>query len=479
MTAPALPGRAHGFAEDVRRIAPLAWPVVIGQVAVLAFNTIDTVLVGRHSPADLAAFAVGAAAYVTVFIGFMGIVLAVSPIVGQLFGAGRLEAAGDELHQAIWLALGLSVIGVVLLLFPQPFLWIAKAGPDIAERVHGYLKALALALPASLLFTAFRGFNTAVSRPKIVMVLQIGGLAAKLPLSIALVFGVPAWGIPEMGVTGAGLATAVALWVQLLLAWALMRRDPFYAPFRFWGHGLHAPNRRALWGLLRLGVPMGAGILIEVTGFSMMALLISRLGTLPVAGHQIAVNIVSLMFMLPLGLANASGTLVAQRIGAGDLADARRLGWHGLLLGCLLAAVLGVIVLGLREPIIALYTPHAEVAAAALPLLAWVVVFHLADALQTVAAFVLRAWRIATLPMFIYAGSLWGIGLAGGYTLGLNVTGATPPALQGAPGFWAACTAGLVVAGVALTVFMRLVLKAKAEELQQRAARRATSRSAA
>jgi len=479
MTAPAWPGRAHGFVEDVRRIAPLAWPVVIGQVAVLAFNTIDTVLVGRHSPADLAAFAVGAAAYVTVFVGFMGIVLAVSPIVGQLFGAGRLQAAGDELHQAVWLALALSVLGIVLLLFPQPFLWIAKAGPDIAERVHGYLKALAVALPASLLFTAFRGFNTAVSRPKVVMLLQIGGLVAKLPLSIALVFGVPAWGIPELGVTGAGIATAVALWIQLLLAYVMMRRDAFYDRFRFWGRGLHAPNRQALWGLLRLGVPMGAAILIEVTGFSMMALLISRLGTLPVAGHQIAVNIVSLMFMLPLGLANASGTLVAQRIGAGDLADARRLGWHGLVLGGLLAAVLGMAMFATREPVIALYTRDEAVAAAAFPLLAWVVVFHLADALQTVAAFVLRAWRIATLPMFIYAGSLWGIGLVGGYTLGFDLTGATPPALRGAPGFWAASTAGLVVAGVALTVFMRLVLKAKAEELQKRAARQAAGHPAA
>jgi multidrug resistance protein, MATE family len=478
MTAPVMPGRARGFVEDVRRIAPLAWPVVIGQVAVLAFNTIDTVLVGRHSPADLAAFAVGAAAYVTVFVGFMGIVLAVSPIVGQLFGAGRLEAAGDELHQAVWLALALSVLGMVLLLFPQPFLWIAKAGPDIAERVHGYLRALAVALPASLLFTAFRGFNTAVSRPKVVMLLQIGGLAAKLPLSIALVFGVPAWGIPELGVTGAGIATAVALWVQLLLAFVMMRRDRFYDRFSFWGRGLHAPNRQALWGLLRLGIPMGAAILIEVTGFSMMALLISRLGTLPVAGHQIAVNIVSLMFMLPLGLANASGTLVAQRIGAGDLSDARRLGWHGLVLGGLMAAVLGVIVFGSRESIIALYTRDAAVAAAALPLLTWVVVFHLADALQTVAAFVLRAWRIATLPMFIYAGSLWGIGLVGGYTLGFDLTGATPPALQGAPGFWAASTAGLVAASVALTVFMRLVLKAKAEELQRQAVQRAAGQPA-
>ena len=224
---------------------------------------------------------------------------------------------------------------------------------------------------------------------------------------------------------------------------------------------------------------MGAAILIEVTGFSMMALLISRLGTLPVAGHQIAVNIVSLMFMLPLGLANAGGTLVAQRIGAGDLADARRLGWHGLLLGGLLAAVLGVVVFGLREPIISLYTRDAAVAAAALPLLTWVVVFHLADALQTVAAFVLRAWRIATLPMFIYAGSLWGIGLVGGYTLGFDLTGATPPALRGAPGFWAACTAGLVVAGIVLVIFMRLVLKAKAEELLQQAVRPAAGQPAA
>jgi MATE family multidrug resistance protein len=180
---------AHGFLADVRRIMPLAWPVLVGQLAVLAFSTIDTILVARHSQADLAAFAVGSAAYITVFVGFMGVVLAVSPIAGQLFGAGRLEAAGDEVHQAIWLALGLSVLGCALLVFPQPFLWLAKAGPDVAERVRGYLLALALSLPASLLFTVFRGFNTAVSRPKAVMLLQVAGLGLKLPLSAALVSG--------------------------------------------------------------------------------------------------------------------------------------------------------------------------------------------------------------------------------------------------------------------------------------------------
>lgn len=452
--------RGQSFAADVRRIAPLAWPVFVGQIAVLAFNTIDTILVARHSSTDLAAFAVGAAAYVTVFVGFMGVVLAVSPIVGQLFGAKRLEAAGDEAHQAVWLALALSVLGSLLLLFPQPFLWLSKATPDIAERVSGYLVALSAALPASLLFTVFRGFNTAVSRPKAVMALQVAGLALKLPLTAALVFGMPEWGVPELGLTGCGVATAVAMWMQVLVACWLLKRDPFYTPFRLWGRGLHPPHRQALWGLVRLGVPMGLAILIEVTGFSMMALLISRIGPVPVAGHQIAVNIVSMMFMLPLALANAAATLVAQRIGAGDLPDARRLGWHSLGLGTLLAMALGSVVYLGRAALIGLYTDDAAVAAAALPLLAWLVVFHLADAVQTIAAFVLRSWRIATLPMFIYAGTLWGQGLVGGYTLAFDLLGNTPEALRGAPGFWAASTSGLVVAGLALGALMRLKLRA-------------------
>lgn len=448
----------RGFLADVRRIMPLAWPVLVGQLAVLAFSTIDTILVARHSQADLAAFAVGSAAYITVFVGFMGVVLAVSPIAGQLFGAGRLEAAGDELHQAIWLALGLSVVGSALLVFPQPFLWLAKAGPDVAERVRGYLLALALSLPASLLFTVFRGFNTAVSRPKAVMLLQVAGLGLKLPLSMALVSGFAPLNLPAMGVTGCGVATAVSMWAQVLIAWWLMRRDPFYAPFRLWGRGLHPPHRAALWNLLRLGVPMGLSILIEVTGFSMMALLISRIGTVPVAGHQIAVNIVSLMFMLPLALANATSTLVAQRIGAGDLPDARRLGWHGLQFGLLLSLGLGGSVFFGREAVIGLYTTDAMIAAAALPLLAWMVVFHIADAAQTIAAFVLRAWRIATLPMFVYAGSLWGVGLGGGFTLAFNLLGNTPADLQGARGFWAAATFGLIAAGLGLSGLMWLKL---------------------
>ncbi|GAA0749789.1 MATE family efflux transporter [Ideonella azotifigens] len=444
---------------DVRELLPLAWPVVIGQLAMLAFNTMDTMMVARHSQADLAAFAVGAAAYITVFIGFMGVLLSVAPLAGQLFGAGRMEAAGDQVHQGIWLALALSVLGCLLLTFPQPFLWLAKATPEVAAKVRGYLLALACSLPAALIFTVVRGFNTAVSRPKAVMLLQVGGLALKLPVTALLVFGVPSLGLAPLGVTGCGIGTATALWAQLLGAWWLMRRDPFYAPFQLWRRGLHAPHWPALKALLRLGVPMGASILVEVTAFSFMALFIARLGTVAVAGHQIAINLVSMLFMVPLALANATSTLVAQRIGAGDLPHARRLGWHGLVLGMLLAALLGGAVFIGRRAVVGLYTADLAVVAAALPLLAWLALFHVVDAMQTIVAYTLRAWRIATAPMVIYACALWGVGLGGGYALAFNLSGTVPESLQGAPGFWTAAFAGLTVASLGLTGFMALVLR--------------------
>jgi multidrug resistance protein, MATE family len=437
--------------DDARSIMSLAWPVLVGQLAVLGFSTVDTVLVARHSANDLAAFAVGSAAYITVFIGLMGVVLAIGPIVGQLYGARRLDDAGHQLHQCVWLALGLSVIGSLLLVFPQPFLLMARAAPEVADKIRGYLLALAVSLPASLLFTVYRGFNTAVSRPKAVMVLQLGGLALKVPLSIALVFGVPSLGIPALGVTGCGIATLIAMWAQTIAAYVVLRNDRFYDQFALRGHGLDAPRRDSLMALLRLGVPMGLTILIEVTGFAFMAIFIARLGATPVAGHQIAVNLVSLMFMMPLALSNATSTLVAQSIGAAHLHDARRLGLHGLLVTLALAACTGALVYGLREAIVGLYTSDTTVAAIALTLLSWVGLFHLFDALQTFAQFVLRAWKITVVSLVVFVVSMWGLGLGGGYLLAFDSIGIAPPAWRGPTGFWIASTAGLLSAGVVLT----------------------------
>ncbi|MFG6485945.1 MATE family efflux transporter [Roseateles sp. BYS78W] len=437
------------FVDSVRRLVPLAWPVLVGQIAVMMFSTVDTLMMGRVGPQDLAAFAVGSAAYVSIFVGLMGIVLAIGPIAGRHFGADDRPGAGRSFVQAQWMALLLCVPGCLALWFPTPFIWLAQLDAAQAAKVQAYTRPEAFALPAALLFTAFRGFSTAVSRPKAVMAMQLTGLAAKVPLNAMLVFG---WGpIPAMGVGGCGWATAIAMTAQALVALALLRRDPFYRSFAVPHLWRTRPDSTELWALVRLGLPMGGSILVEVTGFTFMAFFIARVGATPVAGHQIAVNLVAMMFMIALALAMSALTLVAQHLGAGEKREARTVGRHAMVLGVLVAATVGAVVALAREPIVSLYTSNPETAAAALPLLVWVWFFHLGDALQTVAAHVLRAYHVATLPMVIYIIALWGLGIGGGYFLAFGAHA------KGAVGFWQAATAGLLAAGLLLSLLLKRV----------------------
>lgn len=453
--------------DSLRRIAPLAWPVFIGQVAVLAYATVDTMLLARYSALDLAAMSVATAIYVSIFVGLMSVVMALGPMAAQLFGAKRLEDAGDQLHQAVWLALGLTLLGEIPLLYPEPFLALARTQPAVDAKVRGYLGMLAFALPAALLFSAFRAFNTAVSRPKAVMLMQIVGLALKVPLSALLIHGseLPlGLSLPSLGASGAALATSLVMWWQVLVALLLLRHDRFYATFGLQRGGLHAPRWGAIARQLRLGVPMGAAVLIEVTGFTFMAIFIARLGATASAGHQLAANLVALMFMMPMALSNATGALVGQRLGARDFGDARRLGWHGLEIALAISMLMGLAAFLLREQVLRLYTHDETIIAAALPLLLWVWLFHVADAVQTLAAGVLRAHHIATMPVLIYALSIWGVGIAGGYELAFSGHAWVPESLRGAAGFWAAATAGLVAAALGLSLFLSWVHRQERRE---------------
>jgi MATE family multidrug resistance protein len=444
-----------------RQIVLLAWPVLVGQLAVLAFSTVDTVLVARYAAVDLAAMAVGSAAFATVFVGAMGVLLAIGPIVAQHFGAGRCREAGALLHQGVWVALALAVPGAVLLVFPQPFLWMAKASPEVAAKVQAYTLALAVSLPASCLFTVWRGFNTAVSRPKAVMTIQLGALALKVPLSMLLIQGAPTLGIPALGVAGAGIATAIAMWAQVLVALVVLRRDLFYDRFHVLDAGfrLARPDAARIRELLALGLPMGGAILVEVTGFSFMAIFIARLGTEPVAAHQVAANLVGVLFMMPLALSNATGTLVGQRLGAGQGAVAERMAWHGLVVATLASSVLALLLVALRGPVVGLYTHDAAVAAVALGMLPWAALLHVFDAVQTLAQFVLRAFKIAFVSMLVYAVALWGVGLGGGWMLAHDTLGQSPAALRGPLGYWAASTLGIALAAAGLVAAMAVVLR--------------------
>ncbi|MBN4665719.1 MATE family efflux transporter [Pandoraea nosoerga] len=448
--------------HDIKRIAGLAWPVLIGQLAVIAFGVMDTAMVGRASAFDLASLALGGSIYITVYVGLMGILVALSPIAAQLFGAGERLAIGEEVRQAFWLALFLAVPGFVLLMHPGLILQLSEATPELEARASAYLQILAFGLPAALLFRVYSSLSTAVGQPRIVMAIQVTGLALKVPLNLALIYGVERLGIPALGSTGCAIATTSINWVSCALGLVLMARHPKLREFGIFARFCW-PHWQAIRALLKLGVPMGLSYLIEVTAFSFMAIFIARLGDVTLAGHQIAANLGALLYMLPMSIAIATATLTAQAIGSRDFRAAHLVGRRGVEFAGTLGVVLASIVWLCHPWIITAYTSDAMVAAVTTPLLAMVAAYHVFDALQVSAVFVLRAWKVAVVPTVIYAVSLWGVGLGGGYVLGFDVSGMSPASLHGAAGFWFANTASLAVAAFGLLLYLRWVVRAKTQ----------------
>lgn len=437
------------------RVALLAWPILVGQLAVIANGVIDTMMTARYSAIDLAALGLGASVYISIFVGLSGVLQALSPTIAQLFGAKKFTAIGEEVRQGVWLAGFLTLVGATALFFPHPLLSIAQASPELTDKVELYLQLLALALPATLGFKVYASLNTAISRPRMVMFLQLSGLLLKIPLNALFIFG--GLGLPAFGTPGCAMATAVTTWIILIAALLILRHNSFYEQFRIFGHGIGRPVWRAQSALLKLGVPMGLSYLIEVTAFAFMALFIARLGSNALAAHQITANFGTVLYMLPLSIAHATGTLVAQEIGAGRLTAARHTGTAGIRLGALLAVSLGIIIWLSRAQIIAVYTPDASVAAAAMPLFFFIGFYQLFDAVQVGSAYVLRAYKVATVPTIMYAVALWGIGMGGGYLIGFDVLGIAPGILHGAAGFWLGNSISLAIVGVALLWYLRRV----------------------
>ena len=445
------------FVADVRRITELAWPVLIGQLAVIAFGVLDTAMAGRASAADLAAIGLGGSIYVTVYISLMGVLQALSPIAGQLYGAQRHSEIGEEVRQAAWLGLVLAAIGMLILWFPAPLLHLADATPELTEKATAYLRYEALALPAALGFRIYSALNNALSRPVMVTVLQLAGLAIKFPLNAWFLYG--GMSVPAMGGPGCALASMIISWLWFVAAAAILMRNPAYKPFAIFTH-YSPPNRARLWALVRLGVPMGFTYLIEITSFTLMAIFIARLGTVVLAGHQIAANLGAVAYMVPLSLSIATSTLAAQSIGARDRVAARRISLNGIKLAVMCAVIVGAAVLFLRRELVSLYTHDAAVLAIAVPLLPFIAFYQMFDALQVMTAFILRAYKIALIPTVIYALSLWGVGLGGGYVLGFGLLGDIAAALRGAAGFWAANGLSLMVAGALLVSYFNRVSRA-------------------
>ena len=454
---------ARAASSFTARVASLAWPIVVGQLAVIMNGVMDTMMTARYSAIDLAALGLGASVYVSIFVGLSGVMQALSPTIGQLYGAKKYDAIGHQVRQGVWLAIFLSLVGSTLLLFPDPLLNIAEAPPALDSKVREYLALLSLALPATLGFRVFAALNTAVSRPRMVMTIQVGTLVLlKLPLNALFIFG--GLGLPAMGTPGAAIATCVAAWLALGVGWLLAASGESYRQFQIQGYGFEKPSWPTQRALLKLGLPMGMSYLIEVTAFTFMALFIARLGSETLAAHQIAGNFGTVLYMLPLSIASATGILVAQEIGAGRLSAARHAGDAGIRLGVLVAVSIGLLVYLSRAYIVALYTPDPQIAAIALSLFLFISFYQFVDAMQVGAAFVLRAYKVATIPTLMYAIGLWGIGLGGGYLLGFDVLGNTPDALRGAAGFWLGNSVSLGLVAAALVWYLRRVQRIREAE---------------
>ena len=438
--------------EDIPSLLKLAGPLLIGQLAVIAFGVLDTAMTARYSADDLAALAMASAIFISIYVGLTGVISALAPIAGQLFGAKRFSEIGEEVRQATWLAVGLTIFGCFILLNSDHLLAISQVDAAIEDKAKLYLNILAIGLPASMAMRVLMALHNAVSRPTVITVVQIIGLTLKLPLNLLFIYG--GLGIEGMGGPGCAVATVIINWSWLLMTLGFVLFDRFYKPFKIFAR-FSAPNWHRIWVLLKLGAPIGFSYLIEVTSFTFMSLFIARLGTTALAGHQIVANMGTVIYMVPLSLSIATMTLVSQSIGANKPERAEEIGWSSVFFTTALCISIGIAVWILRVQLLNLYDPPEEVKVFAIPLFLFIAFYQVFDALQITAAFILRAYRIAFWPMVIYAGSLWGVGLGGGYLMGFDVLGNTPAFLQGANGFWAGNSLSLALAACFLLYLFR------------------------
>ena len=441
--------------SELKIIAKHAGTVLVGQLAVMAYSVTDTIVAGRYSSASLAALSVGAAVYISVFVALLGVTQAMLPIWAELHGAGKEAQIGQSFRQSLYLCAVTSAVGMAILFNPDPIFRWTQVPDALRQEALDYLWVLAWTLPPSLLFRLYSTLNQSLGRPLLVTWLQIASLVFKVPLSIWFAFG--GLGLAPRGAVGCAVASLVVGYALMAVALWMLRTEAMYRPLRVWQR-LEAPDWRQIGAYARLGVPSALAVMVEVTSFTMMALFIARLGTAAVGSHQIAMNLAALLYMLPLAISIAASARVSFWLGSSDATKAR----HAIKLG--LAGVFGLgllmsgLLLALRHLLVPIYTASSEVAALAVPMLAWVALYHVFDGLQSVGLFVLRCFRVAFLPFVIYAVLLWGGGLGGGYLLAYQGLGPWAP-MHSPIAFWIMSAVALGATAMALLVLLRAAAK--------------------
>lgn len=440
---------ASSFARIRREftaLLTLALPIIIAQLSHSAMGFVDAVMAGRVTPTDLAAVALGNSIWVPVYLLMTGTLLATTPKVAQHFGAGRLEEIGPLVRQALWLAVGTGLAAAVVLWSARPVLQVMGVAPALVESSMVYLRGIGFGIPAVALYHVLRCFSDGLGRTRPSMVLGIGGLLLNIPLNYVFIYG--HFGVPALGGPGCGWASGLVMWFMFfgMLGW--VRWAPAYRSSRLFAR-FDRPNGPIMRRLLGIGVPIGVAVFAESSIFAVIALLIGSLGADVVAGHQIALNFSSLVFMIPYSLAMAVTVRVGQSLGRKDALAARFSARVGIASALLYACLSASLMLAFREQIAEIYTADPTVIRVAAMLIAYSALFQFSDGLQVITAGALRGYQDTRATMIITLFAYWGIGLPVGYVLGLSHLFGEP---SGPSGLWLGLIAGLTGAALMLSV---------------------------
>jgi MATE family multidrug resistance protein len=425
--------------DELRALVRLALPLVTGQVMLFGTGFVEVLLAGHLGPLVLGAVALGNSVTMLPLMALQGVMFAVPPTVSQLHGAGRMHEIGVVFGQALWLAVTLgSLLGGLLYLLTGPIVTFLAAG-ELSGGVTGFLHGFAWGLPALGLFMACRGLSDGMSRTRPTMWFAALSVAALLPLGYGLMYGFA--GFPGMGATGSGIALSLVQWIGALGFFLHVLTARAYRGIGPWWR---RPEPSTLWRLLRLGVPMAVSVVLEVGMFSAASMALGQLGPAVVSAHQVALNVGSLTFMVPLGLAGAITVRVGHAIGRRDLAGARLAGLVGIGVAFSTQSLCAAAMLLAPHTIASIYTDDPAMTAKVVTLLGLAGLFQVSDGIQVAAGGALRGMKDTRMPMLVTLLAYWAVG----FPVGLALTFA---AGLGAPGMWIGLLSGLSVAACLLT----------------------------
>ena len=417
--------------DEFQRLLVLAFPVVVVQVGLVFQGVVDTLMVGRVSPVALAAVALGNLYFFAVSVFGMGVLLALDPLVSQAFGADDPDGVELAVQRGLLLSVALTVLASIALAAAGPVLSALQQPAEVVPVASRYARALILGMLPFYGFVVFRQSLQAVGRVAPIVITIVLANLLNVALNWVLIFG--NLGVEPMGAVGSGWATSASRWFMALAVLALGSRTllPYMRRIR-----PEALSAAPLYAMLRLGGPIGLHFLLEFGAFGAIGVTMGWLGTLAMAGHQVAINLASLTFMIPVGVSQAAAVLVGQAVGGGDAPLARRFAGAALAVGAGFMTLSALVFLLIPAPLARLYTDELGVLAIASALIPVAGIFQVADGLQVVCAGVLRGVADTLKPLVINVLGFWLVGMPISLYLGFRTD-------LGPVGLWWGLAAGL------------------------------------